>query len=345
MERARGPAVARPVQHRSRVGPSPLGARPRTPPGGRATSQTSTPGGGAGRAAIIAGPSASPYTPPVCARAPRARFVIGLDRPRAPCPRRRAAARGRRRSRPSLRARSRRATRRMPRPAAAPSIASAREALPVDRPGQRERRHIAFFATLRPRRLRRGDLPAAAEGRILTVARDGDSRARGSAACPDSASTRPRPLSDNGTVAFAAAVSGGPGRRGHLRVVGRAPSAPVATTGSPAPGMARRGVLAGLDVPRDQWPAATSSFLATIRRGRESLDANPGQSELARCGRWSPRGTPRRPGGVFAALRPARHQCPVARGGVRRGGRGQGGAGRPSSWRAADPHPDACGRR
>jgi hypothetical protein len=157
---------------------------------------------------------------------------------------------------------------------------------------------VVFFATISRGPadegifLRRG-------GRILTVAREGDrvpgvGRLSGFGKHPTPA------LSDNGTVAFAAAVSGGRAVEGIFAwSAGRLRA--IATTGSPAPGMPSS-VLAGLDVPAIN-ARGDIVFLATIRRGRESLDAIlvSGGGALRKV---VAQGDPAPAGGAFVAFGP-----------------------------------------
>src|SRR5439155_410460 len=77
-------------------------------------------------------------------------------------------------------------------------------------------------------------------------------------------------LNEAGDVAFAAAVSGGKTVEGIFATVGRRLRA-VAVAGSAAPGIAS-GTFASLDAPalNDRGDVA---FLATVRRGRESVEA------------------------------------------------------------------------
>jgi hypothetical protein len=133
----------------------------------------------------------------------------------------------------------------------------------------------------------------------VTVARDGDrvpgvGRLSGFGKHPTPA------LSDSGTVAFAAAVTGGRAVEGIFAwSAGRLRA--VATTGSPAPGMPSS-VLAGLDVPAIN-ARGDVVFLAGIRRGRESLDAI-----LVSAGgtlrKVVAQGDPAPAGGAFAAFGP-----------------------------------------
>ena len=171
------------------------------------------------------------------------------------------------------------------------------DALPIVAPVNAQG-HVAFFA-----RLSRG---AADEGiflqrggRIVTVARDGDrvpgvGRLSGFGRHPTPA------LSDTGTVVFAAAIAGGRAVEGIFSwSAGRLRA--VATTGSPAPGMASS-VLGSLDSPAVN-ARGDIVFLASIRRGRESLEAI-----LASTGgvlrKVVAQGDPAPAGGVFAAFGP-----------------------------------------
>jgi hypothetical protein len=171
------------------------------------------------------------------------------------------------------------------------------ENLPVVAPVN-ARGEVAFFARLSRGAadegifLRRGD-------RILTVAREGDrvpgiGRLSGFGKHPTPA------LSDAGLVAFAAAVSGGKAVEG-IFTWSNGRLRPVALTGNPAPGMASS-VLAGLDSPAVN-ARGDVVFLATIRRGRETVDAI-----LASAGgtlrKIAAQGDPAPAGGTFAAFGP-----------------------------------------
>ena len=171
------------------------------------------------------------------------------------------------------------------------------EALPVIAPVNASG-DVAFFATLSRGTSDEG-IFLRRLGRILTVAREGDrvpgvGRLSGFGKHPTPA------LSNNGTVAFAAAVSGGRAVEGIFAwAAGRLRA--VATTGSPAPGMPSS-VLAGLDVPAIN-ARGDIIFLATIRRGRESLDAIL-VSKGGTLRKVVAQGDPAPAGGVFAAFGP-----------------------------------------
>jgi hypothetical protein len=171
------------------------------------------------------------------------------------------------------------------------------ETLPIVAPVN-ARGDVAFFATLirggadEGIFLRRGD-------RLLTVAREGDrvpglGRISGFGKHPTPA------LNDAGTVAFAAAVTGGRAVEGifvwsggRLRV--------IAATGGAAPGLPS-GVLAALDAPEINARGEVV-FLATVRRGRESVEAIfTGTGGALR--KVVAQGDPAPAGGTFAAFGP-----------------------------------------
>ena len=171
------------------------------------------------------------------------------------------------------------------------------EALPVIAPVN-ARGDVAFFATLSRGAADEG-IFLQRGGRVVTVARDGDrvpgvGRLSGFGKHPTPA------LSDSGTVAFAAAVTGGRAVEGIFAwSAGRLRA--VATTGSPAPGMPSS-VLAGLDVPAIN-ARGDVVFLAGIRRGRESLDAIL-VSTGGTLRKVVAQGDPAPAGGAFAAFGP-----------------------------------------
>jgi len=171
------------------------------------------------------------------------------------------------------------------------------EALPVIAPVNASG-DVAFFATLSRGPADEG-IFLKRRGQILTVAREGDrvpgvGRLSGFGKHPTPA------LSDNGTVAFTAAVAGGRAVEGIFAwSAGRLRA--VATTGSPAPGMPSS-VLAGLDVPAVN-ARGDIVFLAAIRRGRESLDAILVSTGGA-LRKVVVQGDPAPAGGVFAAFGP-----------------------------------------
>lgn len=141
------------------------------------------------------------------------------------------------------------------------------EALPIVAPIN-ARGDVAFFASLSRGASAEGIFLQRA-GRIVTVAREGD-RVAGVGRLSGFGKHPTPTLNDAGVVAFAAAVAGGRAvegiftwSAGHLRA--------VATTGSPAPGIPS-GVVAGVETPAIN-AGGEVVFLATIRRGRESIEA------------------------------------------------------------------------
>lgn len=171
------------------------------------------------------------------------------------------------------------------------------ESLPVVAPVN-DRGQIAFFATL----LR----SAAAEGIFLAsgsaitrVAVDGDPAPGGGTLSGFGKHPIPA-LNAHGTVAFAAAVAGGTTVEG-LFLSSRGRLRSVAVAGGPAPGVPS-GTLAALDAPalNDRDDVA---FLATARRGRESVEAI-----YLRAGRALTKvvaqGDPAPAGGTFAGFGP-----------------------------------------
>lgn len=134
---------------------------------------------------------------------------------------------------------------------------------PVNAKGQ-----VAFFATLARAKASEG-IFLASDGKISRVAADGDAIA--GAGLLSGFGKHPVPaLNESGTVAFAAALAGGKAVEGIFSVSGAQRRA-VALSGGPAPGIPA-GTLAGLDSPalNDRGDVA---FLATVRRGRESIEA------------------------------------------------------------------------
>ncbi len=171
------------------------------------------------------------------------------------------------------------------------------ESLPVIAPVN-ARGDVAFFATLSRGAADEG-IFLQRGGRILTVAREGD-RVPGTGRLSGFGKHPTPALNDAGTVVFAAAVTGGRAVEGIFAwSAGRVRT--VATTGSPAPGIPS-GVLAALDVPAVN-ARGDVVFLATVRRGRESVDAI-----LVSVGgvlrKIVAQGDPAPAGGAFAAFGP-----------------------------------------
>jgi hypothetical protein len=134
---------------------------------------------------------------------------------------------------------------------------------PVNAKGQ-----IVFFATLLRASAAEG-LFLASGRRIDKVAVEGD-RVPGVGTLSGFGRHPIPAINRAGSVAFAAAVSGGKTVEG-IFVASRGRIRPVARAGEPAPGLPS-GTLANLDYPavNDRGDVA---FLATVRRGRETIEA------------------------------------------------------------------------
>lgn len=171
------------------------------------------------------------------------------------------------------------------------------ETLPILAPVN-ARGDIAFFASL-SRGASDDGIFLRRAGRVVVVAREGD-RVAGVGRLSGFAKHPTPALNDAGTVAFAAAVAGGRAVEGIFTWSGGRLRA-VATTGTPAPGMPSS-VLSGVDTPAIN-ARGDVVFLATIRRGRESIE-----TILASSGgvlrKVVAQGDPAPAGGVFAAFGP-----------------------------------------
>ena len=171
------------------------------------------------------------------------------------------------------------------------------EALPVVAPVN-SRGQVAFFASLL-----RG---SGSEGfflgdgtRIAKVVLEGDPTPAGGVFSGFGRHPIPA-LNDAGTVAFAAAVAGGRTVEG-IFLAGRAGLRTVVVAGAAAPDVAA-GAFAGVDAPALN-DRGTVAFLATVRRGRESLEA----VYLAAGGKLRKvviQGDPAPAGGMFAGFGP-----------------------------------------
>ena len=171
------------------------------------------------------------------------------------------------------------------------------EALPIVAPVN-ARGDVAFFASLSHGTSDEGIFLQRA-GRVVAVAREGD-RVAGVGRLSGFGKHPTPALNDAGSVAFAAAVAGGRAVEGIFTwSAGRLRA--VATTGTPAPGIPS-GVLASVDMPAINARGEVV-FLATIRRGRESIEAI-----LASNGgvlrKVVAQGDPAPAGGAFAAFGP-----------------------------------------
>jgi hypothetical protein len=171
------------------------------------------------------------------------------------------------------------------------------ESLPILAPVN-DRGQVAFFATVARGPTAEGVFLAAA-GRILKIAREGD-RVPGSGTITGFGRHPIPALNADGSVAFAAAMTGGKTVEGiFLAKQGRLQ--PVAVAGQSAPD-SPSGTFAALDAPalNDRGDVA---FLATIRRGRETVEA----VWLRAGGRLKKivaQGDPAPAGGVFAGFGP-----------------------------------------
>src|SRR3989441_1075818 len=141
------------------------------------------------------------------------------------------------------------------------------ESLPIVAPVASEGR-VAFFATILRGRASEGFF-VWSEGKVAKVVVDGDPSPAGGTFSGFGRHPIPA-LNAHGRPAFAAAVAGGKTVEGIFLATGRTVKT-VAVTGGAAPGVPS-GVLASVDAPslNDRGDVA---FLATVRRGRESLEA------------------------------------------------------------------------
>jgi hypothetical protein len=171
------------------------------------------------------------------------------------------------------------------------------ESMPVVAPVN-ARGDVAFFATLRRGPADEG-LYLRSRGRLTALAREGD-RLPGAGRLSGFGKHPFPALADDGTVVFAAAITGGRGAEGIVVAQGGRLRA-LAVTGAAAPGVPA-GVLSGVDAPAVN-ARGDVAFLATVRRGRESLEA----LFLARRGQLQKivvQGDAAPAGGAFAAFGP-----------------------------------------
>jgi hypothetical protein len=169
------------------------------------------------------------------------------------------------------------------------------------------RGEVAFFATLTRGGSDEG-LFLRQGGRVLVIAREGQvvagaGRITGFGQHPVPA------LSETGTVAFSATVTGGRATeailawsRGRVRV--------VAVSGTVAPGMAPA-VIRGLDAPAVN-ARGDIAFLATVRKGRESADAIFVRRADGVLRKVVAQGDPAPAGGSFLAFGPPAINAPGA---------------------------------
>jgi hypothetical protein len=141
------------------------------------------------------------------------------------------------------------------------------ESLPIVAPVN-ARGQVAFYASVLRGRVGEG-LYLASGSRIVRVAADGDAAPGGGTLSGFSRHPVPA-LNDAGAVVFVAAVSGGRTVEG-IFVAAGGRVRPVAVAGSAAPGIAS-GTLAAVDAPALN-NRGDVAFLATVRRGRDSIEA------------------------------------------------------------------------
>src|SRR2546428_244379 len=167
------------------------------------------------------------------------------------------------------------------------------EVLPVVAPVN-SHGHVAFFATILRGRTSEGYFRATGR-RIDTIAAQGDAAPGGGTFSGFGRHPIPA-LNEAGDVAFEAAVSGGKTVEGIFATTGRRLRA-VAVVGGAAPGIAS-GTFANLDAPalNDRGDVA---FLATVRRGRETVEAIY-LSSGATLSKIVAKGDPAPAGGAFA---------------------------------------------
>src|SRR5437867_9883420 len=169
------------------------------------------------------------------------------------------------------------------------------EVLPVVAPVN-SHGHVAFFATILRGRTSEGYFRATGR-RIDTIAAQGDAAPGGGTFSGFGRHPIPA-LNEAGDVAFEAAVSGGKTVEGIFATTGRRLRA-VAVVGGAAPGIAS-GTFANLDAPalNDRGDVA---FLATVRRGRETVEAIY-LSSGATLSKIVAQGDPAPAGGAFAGF-------------------------------------------
>src|SRR5258705_4671603 len=164
---------------------------------------------------------------------------------------------------------------------------------PINGKGQ-----VAFFATVVRGRVSEGFFPSTG-ARVSKLAADGDPAPGGGVFSGFGRHPVPA-LNDGGELAFAAAIAGAKAVEGIFVASPRGTRA-VALAGSPAPDIPS-GTFASLDTPaiNDRGDVA---FLATVRRGRESLEAiylhSGGKSR-----KIVSQGDPAPAGGTFAGFGP-----------------------------------------
>jgi hypothetical protein len=171
------------------------------------------------------------------------------------------------------------------------------ESMPILAPVN-TRGDVVFFSTLGRSDAEEG-LFVWSRGRIVAVARAG-ARVPG-AGILSGFGKHPAPaIADDGTVVFAAAVTGGSAAEGIFSArAGRI--RPIALSGAAAPGVAS-GTLTALDAPAVN-ARGDVAFLATVRRGRETVEALL-LSTRGRLQKIVAQGDPAPAGGTFGGFGP-----------------------------------------
>jgi hypothetical protein len=171
------------------------------------------------------------------------------------------------------------------------------ESMPIVAPVN-ARGDVAFFATLGRANSDEGFF-LWSRGRVTAVAREGD-RVPGVGRLSGFGKHPAPGLGDDGTVVFAAAIAEGRAVEG-IFVAQNGRVRAVALSGAAAPGIAS-GVVAALDAPAINGKGDIA-FLASVRRGRESLDAIL-LSTRGQLRKIVAQGDPAPAGGTFAAFGP-----------------------------------------
>ena len=170
------------------------------------------------------------------------------------------------------------------------------ESLPVLAPTN-SRGQVAFFATIHRGPGGEGFFLRSRD-RVTRIAREGD--AVPGVGALSGFGRHPMPaLNESGAVAFAAAVAGGKTVEG-IFLSARGRLQPVALSGGPAPGVSS-GTLSGVESPalNDRGDVV---FLATVRRGRETLEAIYVREAGGKLRKVIAQGDPAPAGGSFAGF-------------------------------------------
>jgi hypothetical protein len=170
------------------------------------------------------------------------------------------------------------------------------ESLPVLAPTN-SRGQVAFFAAIHRSPGGEGFFLRSRD-RVTRIAREGDT-VPGVGALSGFGRHPIPALNESGAVAFAAAVTGGKTVEG-IFLSARSRLQPVALSGGPAPGVSS-GTLSGVESPalNDRGDVA---FLATVRRGRETLEAIYVREAGGRLRKVVAQGDPAPAGGSFAGF-------------------------------------------